>query len=227
MSILNRETLGAVWPIWLGYIPLGLAAGVLSEQVGLEAWEIGVMSILVFAGSGQFIALSMMGSVAPSIATIVLTTFIVNLRHLLYSSTLVPYLRGESRAFLAAFAQGIVDETFAVNNNHFLLDKRWTPQKALVASYLAWGCWIAATVAGNVLGSLVVIDTALVGYTLTAMFIGLWSFHWGDLRLVVIGLLGGVIALILSLFLDYKLHIVLATILAATAGCIWESRGKS
>ena len=95
-DLYSREVLKAVLPICIGYIPLGFACGVLAQKVGVSVWETAMMSVLVFAGSGQFIALSMIGGGA-SISSIVLTTFIVNLRHTLYSSTLTAYLMGQSK----------------------------------------------------------------------------------------------------------------------------------
>lgn len=214
----------AVWPIWLGYLPLGFAGGVLAQKVGLTPWETGVMSLLVFAGSGQFIALAMMGGGAASITSIVMTTFIVNLRHLLYSSTLATYLMETSKKYLGVFAQGITDETFAVNLNKFTeAGADWDADKALGVNILAHGCWIFSNVLGNIAGNVLVIDMAVVSYTLTAMFIGLWSFHFGHKLLILIGIFSGILALLLSGVLEHKLHIVVATLLAATAGCIVES----
>ena len=79
------DGVGAAWPICIGYIPIGLALGVIAQKAGLSPSEIGVMSLLVFAGSSQFIAVSML-SAGADIAAIILTTFMVNLRHLLMSS---------------------------------------------------------------------------------------------------------------------------------------------
>ena len=107
---IDKQVLVAALPIMMGYFPLGLACGVLAGSVGLSTMDIALMSIFVFAGSGQFIALAMMGSGAAAISSIVLTTFIVNLRHLLYSSTLVKYISSGSHGYHMAFAQEIVDE---------------------------------------------------------------------------------------------------------------------
>ena len=78
------QGLMAAWPICLGYIPIGLAFGVLAQKAGLSVLEIGSMSIFVFAGSSQFIAVSMLSTGAGA-ASIIVTTFMVNLRHLLMS----------------------------------------------------------------------------------------------------------------------------------------------
>lgn len=222
--LLQRDVLKAVWPIWVGYLPLGIACGVLAQKVGVSVWETGLMSVLVFAGSGQFIALAMIGGGA-SVTSIVLTTFIVNLRHALYSSTLTAYLPNRSRKYLSCFAQGIVDETFAVNLSNFAAGC-WNGDKALALNLLAHGCWILSTMLGNVAGNVIFVDMALVSYTLTAMFIGLWSFHFHNKLLVLVGVFSGVLALLLSGFLTHKLHIVVATILAATVGCLIEGGGK-
>lgn len=223
----NREVIEAVMPIWLGYLPLGMAGGVLSQKVGLTPLEIGFMSLIVFAGSGQFIALAMMGSGQSSIPSIVLTTFIVNLRHLLYSSTLAAYVMQKSAKYLGVFAQGITDETFAVNMNRFInKDSGWDTSKALGVNVLAHSCWIFSNVLGNIIGNVIVIDMALVSYTLTAMFIGLWSFNFNSRLLVIIGFLGGFLAAGLAGVLDHKANIVAGTIIAATAGCILETWGE-
>lgn len=223
-NLYSREVLKAVLPICVGYIPLGFACGVLAQKVGVSVWETGMMSVLVFAGSGQFIALSMIGGGA-SISSIVLTTFIVNLRHTLYSSTLASYLMGQSKKYFSFFTQGIVDETFAVNLSEFSTGE-WDANRALALNILAHGCWVLSTMLGNVVGNVLPVDIAVVGYTLTAMFIGLWTFHFDNYLKIIIGVVSGALALFLSNYLTHKLHIVVATIIAATLGCLIEGGKK-
>ncbi len=83
---LLKEGLTAGWPICLGYLPIGIALGVLAQKAGLSPLAVGLMSMFVFAGSSQFIAVSMLAGGATFVAIIV-TTFMVNLRHLLMSSS--------------------------------------------------------------------------------------------------------------------------------------------
>ena len=87
-----REGIKAALPIVLGYLPVGLAFGVLARKVGLSTFEVGLMSLLVYAGASQFIAVEMLlkGIVC---FPIVLATFFINLRHLLMSSTFSLYLK--------------------------------------------------------------------------------------------------------------------------------------
>jgi len=72
----------AAWPICLGYLSVGLALGALTQQAGLPFWAVGLMSILVFAGSAQYIAIAMLNAGASPVS-IILTTMVVNLQHTL------------------------------------------------------------------------------------------------------------------------------------------------
>ena len=79
-------------PILFGAAPFGLIYGVLARGAGLPPLPAMAMSSVVFAGSAQFIGAGLIGAGAPG-AVVVLTTLIVNLRHMLYSASLAPYLR--------------------------------------------------------------------------------------------------------------------------------------
>src|SRR5665811_1846207 len=98
-----RDGAREVLPIVLGYVPIGFAYGVLGIIAGLPIWAIVAMSVVVYAGSAQFMAVSLL-SQGASAATLVVTTFLVNLRHLLYSSALSPRVERMSRGRLAWLA---------------------------------------------------------------------------------------------------------------------------
>jgi predicted branched-subunit amino acid permease len=76
------------------------------------------MSAFVFAGSAQFIAVGLISS-ATALPIIIATTFIVNLRHMLYSATLAPHLKGISQRWLLPLAFWLTDESFVVAAKHF------------------------------------------------------------------------------------------------------------
>ena len=213
----------AAWPIIFGYIPLGMACGILAQKVGFDWFQMLMMAVFLFAGSGQFIALAMIGS-GSTIMPVVLTVCIVNLRHLLYALILNQYLSKESRLYKAFFAQEIVDESFAVNQNQFALDAEWNGKNALGVNIIGHSSWILANLVGLYLGNSIYIDTALVSYALIAMFIGLWSFHFLNARLVLTGILGGFLALLLSYWLTNMLNVVVATVIAAALAAFYEMR---
>lgn len=220
----EKKVLKAAWPIVFGYIPLGMACGILAQKVGFDWFQMLMMSVFLFAGSGQFIALAMIGS-GSTIMPVVLTVCIVNLRHLLYALILNQYISKESRLYKALYAQEIVDETFAVNQNQFTVCKDgWSGRNALGVNFIGHSSWVLATLAGLFLGNSIYIDTDLVSYALIAMFIGLWSFHFLSASLVITGIFGGLLALLLSFWLTHMLNVVVATIVAAAAAAAYTMK---
>ena len=211
-----RQGAGAAWPICLGYLPIGLAFGVLARQNGLEWWAVGLMSVVVFAGSSQFIAVAMMASGAAAPA-IIATTFIVNLRHTLMSSALAVHLSGIRRRFLAIFAYGITDESFAVNMSRFR-DSRWDHRRALVVNQLSNATWIAATIIGALAGSLVPPGAFGIDYALTAMFICLLVIQIYGVVYILTVLAAALISVTWYVLVPGDSYIVGAAILGATTG---------
>ncbi|MEG0797388.1 MAG: AzlC family ABC transporter permease [Acidaminococcaceae bacterium] len=224
---INRRVLEKLSPIAIGYFAIGAACGMLGQKAGLTPGAMFAMSTLVYAGSGQFIALAMMVQSA-SILAITLTIFIVNLRHVLFSSTLLPYLKNASPRFLALYAHGITDETFAVNLNAFSTEHTppWTAAEALALNGLGCACWSLSTVFGCLAAEFLSIDTALVSYILIAMFLGIWSNYLHERRMIITGLASGVLALIFAPLVPYKLHIIFATLIASAGACYLAGRHK-
>jgi len=210
------QGLTAALPIWVGYAAVGIPFGVLARQAGLAPIQVALMSIIVFAGSSQFIAVSMIGSGA-SILPIIITTFFVNLRHLLMSSSLALHLKGTSKGILSLFAYGVTDESFAVNLTKFM-HGGWDVKRALVVNHTANAVWIASTIAGGYLGEVVPEGALGIDYALTAMFIALLVFQLRNRLVIVLAILSGLLSLILSLLLPGAWNIVLASMIAASAG---------
>ena len=110
-----RDTL----PMLLGALPFGIIFGTLAIASGLSMPATLLMSALVFAGSAQFIAVSLVASGA-GLAVLLATTLIVNLRHMLYSASLLPYVRQLSPRWKVPLAFWLTDETYAVVHRHYL-----------------------------------------------------------------------------------------------------------
>ena len=206
----------AGWPICLGYIPIGMAFGVLAQKAGLSPLQIGLMSILVFAGSSQFIAVSMLAAGASSLA-IIMTTFMVNLRHVLMSSSLAVFLDNVHRFKISLFAYGVTDESFAVNHPRW--DQgQWDINRALVVNHSANFTWITSTVIGGIGGQFIPAGALGIDYALIAMFICLLIFQLKARIHVITAFLAGLVAVILSILIPGNAYIILASIIAATAG---------
>ncbi|PIE77039.1 MAG: transporter [Clostridiales bacterium] len=175
-------------PIALGYIPLGIVCGMLLNNAGLNPYSVVAMSFLVFAGSSQFVAASMLAHGATLIA-IVVTTFIINLRQLIYSSSLANHLTEKNPLKIIAFSQFITDETFAINSRQYN-DASWSDTDATLLGLFSNLHWVIGNLIGALFGKYLGIPTGVAGFALTAMFIALLALQIrqkSDVRLCVIG----------------------------------------
>ena len=217
-----REGLHAAWPICLGYFPIGLALGVLAQKAGLPWWAVAMMSIMVFAGSAQFICVAMIAAGASTPA-IILTTFVVNLRHVLMSSALAVYLQGVNRRFLALYSYGVTDESFAVNLTRFR-EGGWDRWRALIVNHLANSVWIMSTICGALVGQFVPQGALGIDYALTGMFICLLVFQLQGRIYIITGLLAAIISVAWYLMIPGDSYIVGASMSAATVGYLLKRR---
>jgi len=211
-----RDGASAAWPICLGYFPIGLAFGVVAQKTGLSPAEIGLMSCIVFAGSAQFIAVSMLASGAGALA-IIITTFTVNLRHLLMSSALALHLKLTDRRWIALFGYGVTDESFAMNMARFR-SGGWGWQQAIVVNHVSNIAWIVSTIVGGCAGTLIPPGAFGIDYALIAMLLCLLAFQLRGRIYVLVGILSGVLAVGISFLLPGNIYVVAAPVIAATAG---------
>lgn len=208
-------------PIVLGYIPIGFAYGVLAQQAGLSVTNTLLMSVMVYAGSSQLVAVGLFAQGTPALS-IVITTFIVNLRHMLFSAALSPYLKQWGKGALAAFAYELTDETFAL---HSVLFSRKVPPKStvLAINVTAQLSWILGTGLGIVAGRYVTdVRPLALDFTLPAMFIALLVIQLRDRVDAAVALCGGVGAVVLTLAGLDRWSVILATVIAATLGVVFE-----
>lgn len=127
MSNANREFWAGVraeLPILVGVVPFGMIYGVLALAAGLPPLLAQAMSAIVFAGSAQFIGVQLMAGGTP-LAILWLTTFVVNIRHMLYSASIAPYTRHLSRPWRWLLAYLLTDEAFVVAILHYEKAKEW------------------------------------------------------------------------------------------------------
>ncbi|PID78046.1 MAG: branched-chain amino acid ABC transporter permease [Deltaproteobacteria bacterium] len=217
-----KKSFLAIWPICAGYIPLGLAMGVIGQKAGLSPIEVLCMSLMVFAGSGQFIAVSMIAAGA-SIPSIIITTFMINLRHLLMSSSLAVYFMGESRKKISVLSYTIVDETFAVNIDK-LKKGNWSIDNSIVVNYMAFTAWAVSTYSGAYFGKYIPENSFGLDYALTAMFISLLVFQLKSSIFFITAGFSAIIAVITSIYLPGNSYIMIASVLAATFGIILKKK---
>jgi 4-azaleucine resistance transporter AzlC len=208
-------------PIVLGYVPIGFAYGVLAGKSGLSDANTLLMSLIVFAGSSQFIAVGLFAA-GTGPAAVILTTFVVNLRHMLMAASLAPFLSGWKKRHLAWFSFELTDETFALHSTLAgkLADCRL---EALSLNMMAQASWVIGTILGIVASGLIG-DVKPLGldYALAAMFIGLLVGQCENRLRVITAILSGGIATLLYLAGWHQFHIIIATVAGATLGLLVE-----
>jgi 4-azaleucine resistance transporter AzlC len=204
-------------PVVLGYVAIGFAFGVLSQKAGLAWFNTLALSIIVYAGAAQLIAVGLFAAgIAP--VSIVLTTFIVNLRHLLLSAALSPYLRGWRKRELAFFAYELTDESFAVHATQ-LAAGTWSKAEAFAANITAQVAWVTGTALGIVAGGLIGdVRPLALDYALPAMFMALLVLQIKDRVQIAVAVLAGLLALALVLAGVDQWNVIIATLISATVG---------
>lgn len=212
-----------IYPVMISYIPLGLACGMLLYDAGLGLFGIFLMSLLVFAGAGQFMAASMM-TAGATIPSIIIMTFFLNLRHLLMSSSIAGFFKKRSVPFLTLFGHTLVDESYAINYNQFQTDAEWTPEKALSANLLGYLSWVTSNVAGGYIGSTIEINPVIMNYVLIAMFVCMLVNQFVSRIFVIVGILSGVLSVILMMVLQHNISLVIAAVIASFIGYLLDEQ---
>lgn len=219
----------ATFPLVVGAIPFGLIFGAVAVNSGLSTWATAAMSAFVFAGSSQFVAAGLVASGA-GLAIIVLTTFVVNLRHSLYSVTLAPYMKHLPQRWLLLLGFTLTDETFLVVVDRYGRPdsspyKHWYHLGSAAFMYLNWQLWTwIGIAAGQALP-----DPASWGldFALVVTFIGMLVPGLRTRPLVAAALAAGAVSL-LAAGLPNRLGLIAATLCGVAAGVLVErSRGKS
>lgn len=206
-----------VGSVLLGIFPVGMAFGIAARQCGFSAVEASLMSLLVFAGASQFIGVALIAAGA-GLVEVAVTTFFVNLRHVLMSASLSVHLSGTGRALRSLLAHGITDETFGVSIARFSHGESspWYMAGVSLPFYLTWN---AATVAGYLAGEVLPgLVREAMQFALPAVFISLLVLSCKDRTTVLVAGFSAILSMALYLgHVDFG-NIVLVAVAGATLG---------
>lgn len=212
-------------PIFLGYVPVGAAFGVIATTIGFSALQAVVCSATALAGAGQFIALNLMKEGAGVVAVVAATT-VINLRYLLFGATLSPHLKGMPLSSQALLAFTLTDETFAVNVSDRRTGRSSGASMAGVGA-IAWTGWVAGTAAGALAASLIGDPSRWgVDFAMPAMFTALLIALAEDRKQMVIAACAALLAVGLPALASVGIAIpsswliVIASMGAATLGAV-------
>ena len=211
-------------PLIVGAIPFGIIFGTLAQTNGLSFATAIAMSACVFAGSSQFIALGLLGAGSP-IGIVVLTTFVVNLRHLLYAVSLVPYVKHLSQSWKLPLGFWLTDENFMVAIQRYRHDdpspyKHWFQLGSALAMYTSWQL---CTLMGLTLGAGIPnADAWGLDFAMVATFIGMTIPYLTNRPMVATVVVSGMTAL-LAQGLPHQLGLMVAAIAGILTGLVTEN----
>ena len=163
-------------PVMAGYVVLGIGFGILLGEAGFgPAWAI-VFSLLVFAGSMQFVGVSLIAGGASVLVT-AMTTLMVNARHIFYSVSMYDMYRSAGKKKpLLIFT--LTDETYSL-----LCDGK-TPEGCaphswrLLVSLFNYSYWVLGSFLGGLLGQIIPFDTTGIDFSMTALFVTVFVEQW-------------------------------------------------
>lgn len=210
-------------PLLVGVFPFGLIYGALALNAGLSAAAAQMMSSIVFAGSSQFVTAQLVREAAPGLV-IVLTIAVVNLRHMLYSASVAPYIKNLSLRWKVLLAYLLTDEAYAATIIHYE-EEDVTPTSHwffLGAGFSLWFIWQVSSAVGIFLGAKIPASWPL-NFALPLTFIAMVMPVLKDYPVIAAALSAGFVAL-LAFNLPFKLGLILAALIGILVGTILENR---
>lgn len=214
-------------PIVFGVAPFGMIFGAVAVSSGLPPSLAQAMSSVIFAGSAQFIAAELIAVPTP-ILVLLMTTFIVNLRHLLYSASLAPHVRFLPLRWKMVLAYLLTDEAYAVVIIHYTEGNTPPPTRHwfyLGAGLTLWAVWQVTTAIGIVLGAQIPAGWSL-DFALALTFIGIVVPTLRARPQLGAALSAGLVAVAAAAW-PYKLGLVAAALTGILVGVSLERVGRN
>ena len=215
----------ATIPVLTGYVVLGLGFGIILKSAGYGILLAFAMSLLIYAGSMQFVAVSLLTGGA-SILTAALTTLMVNARHLFYGISMLEKYKGTGKCKpYLIFA--LTDETYSL----VCMDPPDVPSEQRTNYYFFVSLfnqlyWIAGSVLGAVMGTLIKFNSEGIDFALTALFLTIFLEQWLTSKKHIPAIIGVMVSVLcLVLFGSEQFLIPAMLIIALLLSLYKEDRG--
>ena len=218
-----KKALTACLPVISSFIVIGIGFGVVVQSRGFGPLWAGAMSLFIYAGSMQFVALELMASGA-GLLTAAITTVMVNLRHVFYGLSMIDQYKdlGKAKPYLI-FA--LCDETYSLVCNPPALAPGEKKAFYLLVSVMNQASWVLGSILGGLLGAVLPFSTQGIDFALTALFVSVVAEQWLSTREHTPALLGLGLSL-LCLLLFGPERFLLPTMLLILLGLSLYRRGK-
>ncbi len=222
--MLLRRALRDTLPVMTGYLFLGFGFGILLQQNGYGLlWALG-MSLFIYAGSMQYVAVELLASGA-GLLTAALTTLLVNARHLFYGLSMLDTYKeaGKKRPYLIF---SLTDETFSLLSGTVLPEGEGRHRYCLLVSLLDQAYWVAGSLLGSLAGSVLPLSFEGIDFVLTALFVTMFVEQWLSSKNHAPALVGVGAALVSLLLFGAELFLVPTMLLIAGLLALMAARGK-
>lgn len=195
---MKREILSAAIrvtvPVLMGYLAIGMAFGLMLQSVGYGApWAL-LMSLTIYAGSRQYLGVSLLATGA-SLPQVAFLTLMINFRHLVYGLSMLEKFRGMGkRKFYMIFS--LTDETYALLSSVKVPEGIRAHDYYFTIAMLNQSYWVLGSVLGSLLGAALGIDTTGVDFAMTALFLVIAVGQWKKAESHLPALLGAAATLV-------------------------------
>ena len=163
-------------PVMAGYVILGIGFGILAWNGGYGLPWVLAMSLLVYAGSMQYVGVGLLAGGA-SVLTVILTTIMVNARHLFYSISMVDRYKNAGR-YKPYLIFALTDETYSLLCDGETPDREHADLYRFLVSLFNQLYWITGCLLGGLLGAVLPFSSAGIEFSMTALFIASFTEQW-------------------------------------------------
>lgn len=196
---MNRKTFAAAFPatvpVLMGYLAIGMAFGLMLQSIGYNAVWAAAMSLTIYAGSGQYLGVSLLATGVP-LTQVAFLTLMINFRHLVYGLSMLEkfHTMHGLRKFYMMFS--LTDETYALLSSAKAPEGVEEHDYYFAVALMNQSYWVAGSILGAVLGAALGFDTTGVDFAMSALFLVIAVGQWKSAGSHLPALLGGVATLI-------------------------------
>ena len=184
-------------PVMAGYLSIGIAFGLLMQEMGYNVFWALLISLVLYAGSMQFVLLQFLSGGA-SLLTVAVTTLLVNSRHLFYGLSFTDTFRSMGKKYLY-MVHSLTDETYSLLCSYQPQEGEDGKQVMFWISLLDHIYWLVGTALGALAGGLIPFDTTGIDFAMTALFVVIFVEQWKGAKShlpAIAGLVCGVLSLL-------------------------------
>lgn len=213
-------------PVLTGYLVLGFGFGIILKSNGYGIWVAAAMSLLIYAGSMQYVAIGLLTSGA-SLVTAALTTLMVNARHLFYGISMLDKYKntGKRKPYLIF---SLTDETYSLvcNDNPDIPEEKRKDYYLLVSLFDQM-YWIVGSLLGAAVGSIVKFNSEGIDFALTALFLTVFIEQWMTTKKHTPAMIGVGVSVICLLIFGSENFLIPTMLVIALLLCLYKEEGKN